>query len=104
MEMERSTRHALLQRLTLAGVRITTDTSLKEISGNTVTVGDVYTDQKRVIENVDTVVLSYGGIENNDLYYALKGQVKEVYCVGDCRAVRKLVWATEDGAMVARMI
>jgi len=50
------------------------------------------------------VVLSYGGVENNELFYALKGQVKECYAVGDCKGVRKLLWATNDGAAIARWI
>lgn len=49
-------------------------------------------------------MLSYGGIENNGLYYALKGKVKELYAVGDCKGVRKIMWATNDGATLAREI
>ena len=77
---------------------------LKGISGNTVTVAAPLTEEERVIENIDTVILSYGGVENNELYYALKGQVKELYAVGDCNGVRKTMWATNDGATVARQI
>lgn len=102
--VENITRAALFQRLYLAGVTLTPGTRIKEISGNTVTVANIYTDQDRIIEGIDTVVLSYGGVENNDLFYALKGQVKELHAVGDCRAVRKLVWATNDGATTGRMI
>jgi len=74
------------------------------ISGNTVKVIDVYSGQQRDIEGIDTVILSYGGVENNELYYALKGQVKELYAVGDCKGVRKLMWATDDAAKIGRMI
>jgi len=103
-DMEQLTRMILLPRLVWAGVKITPSSRLKEISGNTVTVVTPLTMEERVIENVDTVILSYGGVENNELYYALKGQVKELYAVGDCKGVRKVVWATNDGATVARMI
>ena len=102
--VENITRAALFQRLYRAGVTLTPSTRLKEISGNTVTVANIYTDIDRVIEGVDTVVLSYGGVENNELFYALKGQVKELYTVGDCKAIRKLLWATNDGATIGRMI
>ncbi len=34
----------------------------------------------------------------------MKGQVKELYAVGDCKGVRKLIWATNDGATVGRKI
>jgi len=122
-EMEGITRMTLFQRLFQAGVKLTPSTMLKGISGNTATVaatsagllGDLAalagydgapaaTGEDRVIENVDTVILSYGGIANNELYYALEGQVKEIYAAGDCRGVRKLVWATNDGAALAREI
>ena len=102
--MEQLTRMTLLRRLAWAGVRVTTESRLKEISGNTVTVAAPLTEEERVIENIDTVILSYGGVENNELYYALKGQVKELYAVGDCNGVRKTMWATNDGATVARQI
>jgi len=103
-QMESITRTTLFQRLYLAEVKLTPSTMLKEISGKTVTVANVYTDEERVIEGIDTVVLAYGGVENNDLYYALKGQVKELYAVGDCNGVRKLLFATNDGATIGRMI
>jgi NADPH-dependent 2,4-dienoyl-CoA reductase/sulfur reductase-like enzyme len=103
-DMEAITKMALLQRLYSAGVKISTSTRLIEIDGNTVTVANALTEEERVIDNVDTVVLSYGGVENNDLYYALKGKVKEIYPVGDCKGVRKLLWATNDGAIIGRMI
>ena len=68
------------------------------------TVGLVYTEEERTIENIDTVVISYGGIENNKLYYDLRGKVPELYSIGDCKGVRKLLWATSDGATIGRMI
>lgn len=88
----------------MMGVKLSPGTALKEISGNTVTVTELYTRQERVIEGIDTIVLSYGGIENNELYYALKGKVKELHAVGDCKGVRKIMWATNDGATLAREI
>ena len=102
--IEQLTRMSLVRRLAWAGVKLTPRTSLKEISGNSVTVIDSYTTEERVIDNIDTVILSYGGVENNELYYALKGKVKELYAVGDCNGVRKILWASNDGATVARMI
>jgi len=103
-QMESITRTTLFQRLYLAGVKLTPSTILRGISGNTVTVANVYTDEERAIEGIDTVVLAYGGVENNDLFYALEGQVKELYRVGDCNGVRKLLYATNDGATIGRMI
>lgn len=103
-EMEMITMMALRYRLHAAGVKLTPLTQLKEISGNAVRVAFLFTGETRVLEGIDTVVLSYGGVENNELYYALKDAVKEVYSAGDCKGVRKIVWATADGAAVARTI
>jgi len=50
------------------------------------------------------VVLSYGGVENNDLLYALKGQIEQLHAVGDCKGVRKILWAVNDGATIGRAI
>jgi len=102
--VEQLTRMALMRRLSWGGVKITPQAVLRKISGNTVTVATPLTGEERVIENVDTVILSYGSVENNAFYYALKGQVKELYAVGDCQGVRKIIWATNDGATVARKI
>ena len=102
--METLTRTVLFMRLGAAGVKISPNTAVMAISGNTVKVIDVYSGQQRDIEGIDTVILSYGGVENNELYYALKGQVKELYAVGDCKGVRKLMWATDDAAKIGRMI
>ncbi len=57
-----------------------------------------------MIEGVDTIILSYGGVEDNDLYYALKDEFAEVYAVGDCNGVRKRLWAVNDGAAIGRQI
>ncbi len=95
---------ALLQRLYSNGVKITPCTRIKKVSGNTVTVANVFTDEDRDINGIDTVVFSYGGVENNNLFYALKGQIKELHAVGDCKGVRKILWAVNDGANIGRAI
>jgi NADPH-dependent glutamate synthase beta subunit-like oxidoreductase len=102
--MEGLTKTVLFMRLHGAGVKITPSTQIREISGNTVKTIHVYSGEETLIEGIDTVILSYGGIENNELYYALNGKVKELHAVGDCAGVRKIVWATDDGAKVGREI
>jgi 2,4-dienoyl-CoA reductase-like NADH-dependent reductase (Old Yellow Enzyme family)/thioredoxin reductase len=102
--MEQLTRMALLQRLSWAGVKLTPRTSLKEISGNGVIVTTPLTGEERAIEAIDTIILSYGGVENNELYYALKDEFPEVYVAGDANGVRKMLWAVHDGAVLGRGI
>jgi pyruvate/2-oxoglutarate dehydrogenase complex dihydrolipoamide dehydrogenase (E3) component len=102
--VDEPTRAVLMARLLGKGVKITSDTMLIKISGNDVTVAGCFTGVESVIEGIDTVVLSFGSVENNSLYYDLKGKVKELYAVGDCWGVRKIMWATNDGATLARQI
>jgi NADPH-dependent 2,4-dienoyl-CoA reductase/sulfur reductase-like enzyme len=104
--MERITRMALRRRLAWGGVKLTPRALLKAISGNSVTVTDPMIDQDRVIEGIDTIILSYGGVEDNDLYYLLKDHFPEVevYAAGDCKGVRKTLWAVHDGAVIGRAI
>lgn len=104
--MEQLTRMALLRRLSWAGVKLTPHAQLKEISGNAVIVTTPLTEDERAIEGIDTVVLSYGGTEDNGLYYALREQFPdtEIYAAGDCNGVRKMLWAVHDGAVIGRAI
>jgi len=103
-DMEQLTHGILLRKLAAEGVKFTPHTLLRRIEGNKVIVAEPMSEEERTIEGVDTVILSYGDTEDNKLYYALKGKVKELYQVGDCRGVRKIVWATDDGAQLAREI
>jgi pyruvate/2-oxoglutarate dehydrogenase complex dihydrolipoamide dehydrogenase (E3) component len=102
--IEEVTRMALRRRLEQAKVKMTRGTSLKSISGNSVTVTNPGGEAERVIEGIDTIILSYGGVEDNDLYLALKDEFPEVYAAGDCNGVRKRRWAVNDGAVIGRQI
>lgn len=102
--MELGTKTALRRRLAWGGVKLTPQAQLKSISGNSVTVTDLTLDEERVIDGIDTIILSYGGVEDNDLYYQLKAEFPEVHAAGDCTGVRKTLWAVHDGAVVGREI
>jgi 2,4-dienoyl-CoA reductase-like NADH-dependent reductase (Old Yellow Enzyme family)/thioredoxin reductase len=102
--MEAITKMALRRRLAWGGVTLTPRAQLKSISGDSVTVTDPALDEDRTIDGIDTIILSYGGVEDNDLYYQLKDEFPEVYAVGDCNGVRKTLWAVHDGAVIGREI
>jgi NADPH-dependent 2,4-dienoyl-CoA reductase/sulfur reductase-like enzyme len=102
--MEAITKMALRRRLAWGGVTLTPRAQLKSISGDSVTVTDPALDEDRTIDGIDTIILSYGGVEDNDLYYKLKDEFPEVYAVGDCNGVRKTLWAVHDGAVIGREI
>ncbi|MBU4009834.1 MAG: FAD-dependent oxidoreductase, partial [Proteobacteria bacterium] len=95
---------AYTRRVLNKGVIFSPSTTLKEISGNTVTVFNVYTQAVRKIEEVDTVVSVMGSKADNQLYHSLKGKVKEIYEAGDCIAPRKAIDAIYEGYNIGRVI
>ncbi len=102
--IEIATRHAVHQRLYREGIKLSPLTGVKEISGNTVVAYNVLTRQERRIEGVDTVVYAFGSAEDGGMYLSLKGQVKELYAVGDCAGVKRVVDATREGSILARKL
>jgi len=72
------------------------------IDGSTVTVFNLYTGAQSSIEGVDTVVLATGPKANDELYFALKGNVANLYRIGDCVAPRKLDHAIYEGELAGR--
>jgi len=94
----------LYQRLLRKGAVLTPYHTVKEILADSVVVTNVHTKESRVIEGVDTVVLATGNRAKDGIYQALKGQVKELYAVGDCVAPRKVQDAIREGHRVGRVI
>jgi mycofactocin system FadH/OYE family oxidoreductase 2 len=72
------------------------------IDGGSVTVFNLYTGAPDTIEGVDTVVLATGPKANDDLYFALKGEVENLHRIGDCLAPRKLDHAIYEGELAGR--
>ena len=89
------------QRVLSRGVEFITSALLNEILDKTVVISSLYAfpPQRRKI-NADTVVLITGGKANEELYFALKGKVKELYRIGDCVAPRTIDRAIHDGYQV----
>jgi len=87
-------------RLLRAGVTITPLTAVKEIRGTTVVTSNVLTGKEGKIEGSDTVVAAMGGKADDALYRSLKGEVKELYAVGDCTQPRLVPQVTLDGLRV----
>ena len=77
---------------------------LAKISGSTVTVVNVFNQKPEDLEGIDTVVIAGDHKACYDLYRQLKGEVKELYSVGDCVAPRKIDYAILDGFRVGQKI
>jgi len=101
-KIEPCTLQALYQRLLKRNVILTSNTEVKEISSNTGITNNLFNQEERRIEGVDTIVIAYGGREDNALYYTLKDRVREIHVVGDADSVRRINDATMDGATVGR--
>jgi hypothetical protein len=78
--------------------------TVTEILSDSVVVSNVHTNESRVIRGVDTVVLAAGNRAKDELYKSLRGQIRELYAIGDCVAPRKVSDAIREGHRVGRMI
>ncbi|MEE8352921.1 MAG: FAD-dependent oxidoreductase, partial [Dehalococcoidales bacterium] len=102
--IEPCTRQAILQRLARGGVTMTNNSEVTEISGGTVSVRNVVTQEARPIEGVANVVIAFGGREDRALYDLLGDRVPEVHVIGDANGVRRIHDATREGAIVGRAL
>jgi hypothetical protein len=55
-------------------------------------------------DNFDTVIVVGPSEVRDELYFALKDKVKELYRVGDCLAPRKTDMAIVEGNRLGRML
>lgn len=96
------------QRLLTKGVTFTPDIAVMEVAGEagekTVKGFNVYSNAWDEWGHYDSIVLAMGQQVEDDLYFALKGKVKELYRIGDCVAPRKVDMAIWEGHKVGREI
>jgi mycofactocin system FadH/OYE family oxidoreductase 2 len=92
------------QRALSKGITFSPQTVVREISGDTVVVADVFSREERRIEGVDTVVLALYSEPNQELYFTLKEHGMEIYRVGDCIAPRGVSQAVLDGNRIGRIL
>jgi pyruvate/2-oxoglutarate dehydrogenase complex dihydrolipoamide dehydrogenase (E3) component len=94
----------MYERLLAQGVICAPQSTVVQIEDGAVTIVNIYSHQAHVREGVDTVVLSTPAKANDEMYFALKDNVSELYRVGDCVAPRKVDAAIHDGEMVGRAL
>lgn len=92
------------QRLARKGVTYTPDIAVLEIQGTLVKGLNVYSNEMIDFNGYDTIVLAAGNKSRDELYFALKGKVKELYRIGDCVAPRKTDMAIVEGHRVGRLL
>jgi len=85
------------------GIKCTPNISALSINGGVQAIHN-YTGQMLSFDQVDTVVLAVPRVANRDLYLTLKGQVAELYRIGDCVAPRRAHAAIIEGERVGRAV
>jgi mycofactocin system FadH/OYE family oxidoreductase 2 len=93
----------LYAKLFKLGVKLTPMTGFLGIQGNTATLFHAFTNEERQ-EDYDTVVLCFYNKANDDLYFGLKGKVRELVRIGDCLAPRDAQAAVREGELAARAL
>ena len=94
----------VMPRLEEAGVLCSAHTNVEKIEGSTVYVRSVWGGQPRVIEGVDTVVISMLRSPNDALYRALEGSVAALHRVGDALAPRRPIQSMYEGEELGRAL
>lgn len=92
------------QRLLQKGVTFTPDYAVMEIKGLEVNGFNVYSNGWQTFSDHDSIVLAMGNRVEDGLYQSLKGNVRELYRIGDCVAPRKIDMAIYEGDKVGRLI
>jgi len=82
-------------------ITVLTKTRAVEINEEGVVVENA--DGRSMIE-ADSVIIAWDRKPREGLYEALKGKVREVYKIGDCRESRSIEWAIHEAANVSRQI
>lgn len=108
-DLNHISRGGLLHRLAAQGVEIVTGHEVTAFDDEGVRVratggtepgdGPVDGETERALP-ADTVVLALGAVARNDLVRPLKGEVPELYAVGDCLKPRKIGEAIHEGFRV----
>jgi mycofactocin system FadH/OYE family oxidoreductase 2 len=91
----------LYQRLAQHGAEVVPNTTVSRITPEGVVFRNNPAKAERVVEGIDAVVWVGDNRACNDLYQPLKGQVPELYAVGDCVAPRKIDAAIREGFLAA---
>jgi NADPH-dependent 2,4-dienoyl-CoA reductase/sulfur reductase-like enzyme len=94
----------VVTRLKKAGVNLVPSTYVRRIDDHEVLIYDVFTDEERLLEHVDAVVLSTCRLPVDELARELEGRVGQLFTVGDALSARWLAAAAYEGHKFARYV
>jgi len=86
------------------GIEMVTNSIVRSIGENSVTIFNHYNGQEEVLEGITAVILVGHPKPREELYYLIKGKVPELYRIGDSLAPRRIEHAIYEGFKVGRMI
>lgn len=86
------------------GIRMITDTIVRSIDQDNVTIMNHYSGRETVLEDISAVVLVSHPRPREEIYHLLKDKVPEIYRIGDCLAPRRVEHAIYDGFRIGRSI
>jgi mycofactocin system FadH/OYE family oxidoreductase 2 len=92
------------QRLLQKGVTFISDMKVREINGTEVKAVNEYSNKTETLKGYDSIVIAMENRPCDDLYFRLKGKVKELYRVGDCVAPRRIDMAILEGNAIGRKL
>ncbi|MEN6461742.1 MAG: mycofactocin system FadH/OYE family oxidoreductase 2 [Syntrophomonas sp.] len=92
------------RRALAQGVDMVTNSMVRAIGKNDVTIFNHYTGQEQVLNDISAVVLVGRPQQEDELYHKIKDKAAEVYRIGDCLAPRKMEHAIFDGFKIGRDI
>lgn len=86
------------------GIKMITDSIVRSIDQNAVTIMNHYTGRENVLEGITAVVLVGHPRPREGIYHLIKDKVPKVYRIGDCLAPRRVEHAIFDGFKVGRSL
>lgn len=95
---------AILARLDEEGNELIAMSRVVSIEPGRVVIANSYSDRRRVIEGIDSVVLATGAQGDDSLYVALRNRRNDVHILGDAYAPRRIVFATRQAWHLAEAL
>lgn len=102
--LETSDRMVVLPALAKSDMAIITNAEVSSVAGGVVEGRRGRGGGEFRIEDVDTVVWATPNLPEDDLYFALQGQVPELFRAGDAVAPRSVEHAIWDGEIISRRL
>ena len=94
------TKWVIMDRLARKDVKLSIMTAVKAVREGVIYAFSPPNGPERPLEGVETLVISAGSRSNDALWKALRGQVKEIYNIGESVSPRRLLASSLDGLKI----